>query len=199
MNRPVKILLLVVVLFIILPASQAYGDGEEVDLILSPEIFQVAATNLKPGDTVTKELIISNAGSQSIHYHTNAEMIQGSRKFFNELFVEIKLEDRLIFNGKILDLKQFEPRSLAVNDSERLMIKVIVPTTLGNDFQGLGCVIEWSFYAEFLSESVIAASNNLPIGNELPNTATNTAHTFLVGISLLVIGILVLKWKRKER
>ncbi|WP_243290228.1 LPXTG cell wall anchor domain-containing protein [Bacillus sp. FJAT-47783] len=185
-------------LFATLPTRTAFGDEQnEVDLSLAPGSFSIFASNLKPGDSVTRKIVLSNTGLRDIKYITSVQFEDGSKKFFQQLLVEVYTDREKLFSGKLMNLHEFAARPLAIGEDEQLWIKVIVPSSLGNEYQGLRSVVKMIFYAE--DDLVTEVLSNGGENNRLlPMTATHTMNVLIIGMLLTIAGIVFVRFKKRD-
>ncbi|MEH7075442.1 LPXTG cell wall anchor domain-containing protein [Neobacillus drentensis] len=167
----------------------------KINIATSPEKVFFDLTNLKPGDWAEKKLTIQNNGEQDFKYLLSSNLKKGSEKFYNELFLSISDESSVLFEGKMREFKKLNPRFIAKNDSEQLFFKVVVPSEIGNEFQGLGCEVEFKFYVE---GTLVGA---LPVdGPKLPETGSNMFNILVAGAVLVISGsILQFNIKKRRR
>ncbi|MEH7157417.1 LPXTG cell wall anchor domain-containing protein [Neobacillus drentensis] len=167
----------------------------KINIATSPEKVFFDLTNLKPGDWAEKKLTIQNNGEQDFKYLLSSNLKKGSEKFYNELFLSISDESSVLFEGKMREFKKLNPRFIAKNDSEQLFFKVVVPSEIGNEFQGLGCEVEFKFYVEG------TLGGALPVdGPKLPETGSNMFNILVAGAVLVISGsILQFNIKKRRR
>ncbi|WP_042355374.1 TasA family protein [Bacillus rubiinfantis] len=174
----------------------ANAETQEIDIATSPEKVLFELSNLKPGDWAERSLTINNNGKEDFNYVASSQFRDGSKKFFNELLLTISAEDKVIFDGKLKDFNKLESRVLTQNGSEKLDFKIVIPEHLGNDFQGLGCEVQFKFYAEGLTGGVLPGD-----GNNLPETGTNMFNLIVAGVAFILVGSLlqfVRYWHRRR-
>jgi hypothetical protein len=125
----------------------AITDKKEIDIEILPNgtLFDVA--NMKPGDWAPRDITVRNAGKRDFNYSMKIQN-DGPEKLFNELMVEVKDRDAIIYTGKISELGMLPKRILYVNTEEKLTITIRFPEHLGNEFQGLGSNFNLQFIAE---------------------------------------------------
>jgi LPXTG-motif cell wall-anchored protein len=161
----------------------AATTNPKIDIATSPvkELFDLA--NLKPGDWAERTLTIQNKGKQDFKYLSSSKLKDGSEKFYNELLLKISDKNNVLFDGKMKDFTKLDSRLIAKNDSEQLFFKVVVPDGLGNEFQGLGCKVEFKFYVEGTLGGVLPVD-----GPKLPETGTSMFNFMVSGTVLLISG-----------
>jgi hypothetical protein len=200
------------------PFASGLAAGEEIVIKTLPEKVLFSIKNMAPGRSDTKVFAIQNGGKEDFNYKTSVKLKSGSEKLYNELLVEFSDQDKVLYKGSLKNLNKIEPRFLAKSISEKFSIKVIEPGALGNDFQGLGCELEFRFYAESIvpgtkpdngtvkpntpASSTPGAVNNVMPNNlisELPNTATNFFNLILVGIIFVAAGVTMQSYMNKRK
>lgn len=169
---------------------------QEIDIASSPEKILFDIHNFKPGDWSNRTLTIHNNGNREFKYITSVKYLDGSEKYFNELLIKISDRNKVLYEGKLKNLNKLSPRILAKNTSEQLIFQVSVPWELGNEFQGIGCRVEFIFYAEDSGSGTVPTNGGL-----LPTTATNIFNFIAAGGALIVTGIMMQLYfsKRKRK
>lgn len=188
----VFISILLVTPFLSMEAS-AEANVREIDIMKTPEMVLFDLTNLKPGDSATRKLLVKNNGTEDFDYLFSSKLKSGSEKFYNELDIIVSDQKGELFNGKLKDLKKFEPRFLSNSSQEELIFKVDVPTYLGNEYQGLSSMVEFKFYVEG------SMGGLLPVdGPKLPDTATSMFNFIVLGLALVTGGFLLFLYARRR-
>ncbi|MBM6619057.1 TasA family protein [Bacillus suaedaesalsae] len=182
--------LLLILLFLVKPLSvlgETNTNIPQVDLATEPHKVLFDLTNMKPGDSVTRNLTISNNGKNSFNYLTTSKYLSGSEIFYKQLDLTVKDSKGIIYEGKLYNFSKLAPRLLESKQKETLTFHVTIPMELGNEYQGLTCDFQIYLYVE----------GDVPVGVMLPDTATNTFNWLLIGACLLATGtILGLSYKR---
>lgn len=192
-----SISIIVLILFFSLTGNTIYAGTnlQEIDIATSPEKVLLDVSNLKPGDWVEKTLTIKNNGKQDFKYLSSIELKEGSEKYYKELSLKISNKENILYDGKMGDFVKLEPRLIRNNASEDLIFKVVIPEELGNDFQGVGSLVEFKFYVEGTMGGLLPVD-----GPKLPNTGTNMFNIIIAGAALVVTGFIlqfVLMLRRK--
>ena len=109
----------------------------------------------EPGMTVEKEFFIENQGTWDVYYKLYFENIKGG--LADVLDVEIRDDDRVLFQGKMSDLTKEKVGAaddiLRLNERRDLRISFHFPETAGNKAQGL--------YVSFdMSADAVQTKNN---------------------------------------
>ncbi|MFJ5715173.1 LPXTG cell wall anchor domain-containing protein [Neobacillus sp. NPDC093127] len=188
-------LLLALVVNFPIGKTSAEPSPREIDIATSPEKVLFDLKNLKPGDWAERKLTILNRGKQDFKYLSSSSLKEGSDLFFEELLLTISDKDHILFDGKMKDFNKLTPRLIAKNNSEQLFFKVKVPETLGNEFQGLNCLVEFKFYVEGTLGGVLPVD-----GPKLPETGTNMFNILVAGAVLVLTGSIlqfIIKRRRK--
>lgn len=174
--------------------TSAESKLQEIDIATSPEKVLFDISNFKPGDWAERTLTIQNKGREDFKYLSSSRLKEGSEKFYNELFLKISDESKILFEGKMKDFNKLDPRFIAKNDSEQLFFKVVVPEELGNEFQGLGCEVVFKFYVEGTLAGTIPVD-----GPKLPETGTNMFNILVAGAILVLTGSTLQFFIKKRR
>jgi len=133
--------------------TSVLADGEDntgnadIDIGISPKDTLFEISNMKPGDWAPRTITVKNLGSKEFAYQMQLEN-SGEKKLFNELLLEIKADDKELYQGKLAAFKSLPARKLTRGSGENLDITIRFPEHLGNDFQGLGAAFVFSFTAE---------------------------------------------------
>ncbi|HJF33030.1 MAG TPA: hypothetical protein K8V56_14810 [Sporosarcina psychrophila] len=135
------------------PMTSVFADGEnntnknDIDISISPNDTLFEINNMKPGDWAPRTITVRNVGSKDFAYQMQLEN-SGEKKLFNELLLEIKVDDKELYQGKLAAFKSLPARKLTRGSGENLDITIRFPEHLGNDFQGLGAAFVFTFTAE---------------------------------------------------
>ncbi|MFH7819338.1 TasA family protein [Neobacillus thermocopriae] len=167
---------------------------KKIDIATFPKDILFNVTNLKPGDWMDRTLTIQNNGHQDFNYFLTSEMVNGSDKFYNELQLKVADKDNVLFEGKLKDFNKLEPRFIGKNDSDQLFFTVIVPEELGNDYQGLGCEIQFKLFVEGTLGELFPMD-----GAKLPKTGTNSFNLIILGAAFVLTGIVMEFIHRRKR
>jgi LPXTG-motif cell wall-anchored protein len=185
-------LLLIFVLLFPLGASGNVNNGE-IDLTTRPGKVLFDLSNVKPGDSVVREFVISNNGFQDFKYITSSNFLSGSEEFYNQLDLTLEDVTGVLYEGKLKDLTGMDPRLLQSNQSETLLFVVKIPMELGNEYQGLSTEFQLKLFVEGTLGGVLPAD-----GPRLPNTATDMFNLMVAGAALVLGGgIYYFRNKRK--
>jgi LPXTG-motif cell wall-anchored protein len=174
----------------------AEGNNTVINLTTNPEKVLVELTNIKPGDSVSRELTITNNGTDDFKYLTSNSFVSGSNLFFRKLDLKIEDKSTVLYDGKLSKFNKLEPRLLESKHNEKLTFYIKVPTELGNEYQGLDTEFEFKFYVEGTLGGILPAN-----GPKLPETGTNMFNYILAGSALLIIGLVtqyLLKRKKSD-
>ncbi|MGV2940368.1 LPXTG cell wall anchor domain-containing protein [Mesobacillus sp. LC4] len=225
------IVLKVVVLTLLLfnhSLKQASASEKEIDINTIPNGYLFNVSNIKPGDWMSRDLVIKNDGKQNFKYTAQVGETKSYKGLFEELLLLVKKDSVVLFDGKLKDFKGLNPRVLSKGSQETLFFQVTMPYELGNEFQGSAAEAEIIFYAEGITNTPPSCEEDPsqvgceePSGetpedpktpdvtdvvvipkdvNRLPNTATNNYNLLLVGGVLLGGGsVLLLLNRRRNR
>ena len=193
------------------PMTSVFADGEndtsknDIDISISPNDTLFDISNMKPGDWAPRTITVQNVGSKDFDYQMQLQN-SGEKKLFNELLLEIKVDDKELYQGKLAAFKSLPARKLTSGTEENLDITIRFPEQLGNDFQGLKSSFVFSFMVEGKDSSAVQTTTTgqidsggpISAGFSLPATSTNIFNLMLVG-SVLVAGGIVLMIIRHYR
>jgi LPXTG-motif cell wall-anchored protein len=190
-----KIIFLVIILLLIINPGQSSGalNNTEIDLTTNPGKVLFDLSNMKPGDSFTRNLSIGNNGNQEFNYIATSKFLSGSEIFYNKLDLIVEDKNGVIYDGKLFEFDKLSPRLLKSKQSENLQFFIQMPMELGNEFQGLDTEFEIKLYVEGTLGGVIPAD-----GPKLPATGTNMFNILLAG-SVLVLGGTILQFFLKRR
>src|SRR5690606_38529484 len=123
-------------------------EMQVIDIETSPTKSVFNMNKMIPGDTATREVVISNNGKDEFKYLSKLSFVSGSKKLYDSLLLKISDADEDIYSGKLSDFNKMTPRYLSNNDQETLYFTIEMPYELGNDYQGLATEFELKFYVE---------------------------------------------------
>jgi LPXTG-motif cell wall-anchored protein len=139
-------------LFVILyfPINQTGADqsSPNIDLSLSPVDYLFNIENLKPGDSITKELTIENIGNKKLNYKMESKFQSGYSPLYNKLKVKVIFDGIPLYEGDLKDFSGLPSRTLSYFSEEKLTFTVSIPYDLGNEYQGKNTEVYFYFYAE---------------------------------------------------
>jgi LPXTG-motif cell wall-anchored protein len=179
--------LFVIIVFVLTPLkTYAENNIPSIDLTTNPDKVLFDLSNVKPGDSVTRELIIKNNGTDDFNYLASNSFISGSNLFFRKLDLKIEENSTVLYDGKLSNFTKLGPRSLKSNQNKKLKIYIQVPPNLGNEYQGLEMEFQFKFYVEGTLGGILPAT-----GPKLPVTGTNTFNYLVAGAVLFLGGLLL--------
>ncbi|WP_223701373.1 TasA family protein [Sutcliffiella deserti] len=191
-----RVITLLLILLLVL-STNAFAEPNsnlEIDLSTEPYSILFHLNNIKPGDSVTRELIVENNGSKDFKYLFTNRFMNGSEKLYNELLLNVSVSKSVLFEGKLKDFEKLDSRPLKTGSSEELTFRIEIPYELGNEFQGLNSEFQFKLYVEGTLGGV------LPVDNKLPNTATEIFNFIVIGAGMFSLGTLIFFYqKRKKR
>lgn len=141
----------------------------------NPDFFGAYTTNLIPGDEINLAIKLENASSEKIRFYfwasdtdfgNDEDAKEQSDRLLSEIEIQINLPslDEPIYDGpangkgdgttgskKITGTSASDAISLGwldAGDITYLMVKINVPTNLGNEFQSLFGAVDWTFLCE---------------------------------------------------
>jgi LPXTG-motif cell wall-anchored protein len=180
-----KIIYLLTIITLIITPFRTFGatNNNEIDLTTNPSKILFDIKNVKPGDSVSRSLIIRNNGKDDFNYISSISFLSGSEIFFNKLELSITDKNGIIYEGKLFEFKKLPPRIIKSKQSENLIFFIKIPEELGNEFQGLDTMFQIKLYVEGTLGGVLPAD-----GPRLPNTGSNMFNILVVGAVLVLIG-----------
>ncbi|KON89785.1 hypothetical protein AF332_25220 [Sporosarcina globispora] len=223
---PIKIFIIFSFLFLnAFRTETALSAEKEIDINTNSNGYLFEVENLKPGDWMPRYITIKNDGKQDFKYTSNIGNSKSVKGLFEELELEVKKDEAMLYEGKLKDFKGFAPRDLAKGSEETILFQVTMPEHLGNEFQDSSAEVELIFIAEASGNTETdnetpgsgdnnnsgGGTNNSPPStdatvtpekvNKLPNTATNNYNILLIGGLFLGAGsvILLLRYRRLHR
>jgi hypothetical protein len=155
MILPILLVVLVTTLIATPASGEDWGNGEqkEVDIETKPTDYLFQLSNLRPGDSVSKSLIITNNGKRNFLYFTKIEYKSGSREFIESL--QLTIDDPRggnLYSGTLLNLNKesFEIRYLPVMAEDFLEFTITFPDSgkVQNHLQNQIANFELSLIAE---------------------------------------------------
>jgi LPXTG-motif cell wall-anchored protein len=188
--------------------------AKDVEIIIAPKgqlLFDI--TNMKPGDWGQRKLSIKNGGDKDFYYSIIVTNNSNNNTLYDELELKISSieKEQVLYNGKLKDYKNFEPKFLKKEASDHILFTVKMPFELGNEFQGTNANFEIKIIAGEklippitdvddvnIPPSKVDSDTNVnpstpakPQGSKLPNTATNVYNLLLIGTVLMAMGLLL--------
>lgn len=153
--------------------ANAFATGK-IDITTTPTTALVSYSAMMPGDTVTDDIVVTNAaGSSELRYAVSSEATNADSKGLkDQLAVEVRTIDTTTpetpcdnFNGTAVytgDLDstggklvgdsaqgvQAGDRTLAEGASETLCFRVVLPLATGNEFASAASTATFTFNAE---------------------------------------------------
>ena len=88
------------------PVTSVFADDEndteknDIDISLSPKDNLFNISNMKPGDWAPRTITVGNSGSKDFTYQMELRN-NGETKLFNELLLEIKVDDKELYQRQI--------------------------------------------------------------------------------------------------
>jgi hypothetical protein len=150
------ILVVIVTILNATPASGeewTNGEPKEVDIVTDPTDYLFQLSNLRPGDSVSKSLTITNSGNRNFSYFTEIEYKSGSREFIEALQLTINdSRGNNLYSGNLLNLNtgNFEMRYLPVMAKDSLVFMITFPESgeVQNNLQRKTAMFELYLKAE---------------------------------------------------
>ena len=148
------------------------------------------ATNIQPGDIITKNISVTNNGTLAHSFSLSAENISG--KLADVLQIEPRISGVAVWNLTLKDLANLPDGSkiilpsITAGSTENIELKAILPATVNNDYQDTS-TINFVFRAgneitdqiepsNFQSSSSVITSPGQS-GNELATTGGGTSNS----------------------
>ncbi|MFV8826778.1 LPXTG cell wall anchor domain-containing protein [Alkalihalobacterium sp. APHAB7] len=191
-----------------MPATGTGANEVEpvVNLSTSPTSYLFDISNMKPGDSIARELTVINSGNRDYYYQSKAKQTAGSEMLYKQLQLYVSTSEKTLFEGSLADFIGFEPRFLEKGTEEDIQFWVEFPWESGNEFQGLATAFEIKLWAEGSAppgSGTPATPTQGEItpgdGSPLPTTATNMFNLIIGGLLLLSVGFIfyVIQKRRK--
>lgn len=182
-----SIAMLTLIVFLPIGSTGADGDTDtaEVELVTKPTKVLFDVANMKPGDVVQRTFSIENGGNVDVHYKTKAKFMNGSKKLYDQLLLQITDGEDILYDGTLSNFSGFDERQLSLSDKEQFIFNVEFPYESGNEFQGLATQFQIIFSADYLPIGAGESS----FGSKLPKTGIIHPSIFmLIGLLLFAIG-----------
>jgi LPXTG-motif cell wall-anchored protein len=196
--------ILIMIMFLFAPgtfqAEDNNNEQKDIDISVSPSPVLFNLTNVKPGDSMSRNITITNKGKKDFQYLFTNTFMSGSEKFYNELLLVISNAKESLVKGKVKDFKKMDLRTLKSGSSETFEITVEIPYELGNEYQGLSTEFQFNFLVEEPDGAITPVVGD----SVLPNTGTDYYKYLIIGSVLFLTGICLYmvtrrKWALKER
>jgi hypothetical protein len=181
-------------LLVIIPTQViAESDSNVIDLTTDPVKVLFDLSNVKPGDSVYRNLVIKNDGDQDFNYLSSSKFTSGLEDFYNKLDLVIKDSNGVLYDGKLFKFNKLEPRLLKSNKTDQLLFYIKVPDDLGNTFQGLRTEFQFKFYVEGTLGGLLPAN-----GPRLPDTGGSTFNILVSGFVMILFGLFIQMMVRNQ-
>jgi LPXTG-motif cell wall-anchored protein len=180
-----KMFILVTIFLLFITPIRVFGNTNtnQIDLTTNPGKVLFDLTNIKPGDSVSRNLSIGNNGNQDFNYIASSKFLSGSEIFYNKLDLIVEDKNGPIYQGKLFEFDKLAPRLLKSKQSENVTFFIKMPMELGNEFQGLDTEFQIKLYVEGTLGGVLPAD-----GPKLPNTGSDMFNILVVGALLVLTG-----------
>ena len=173
--------------------NNAFTTGSLV-ISTHPVAALVTYTNMAPGDQVMRPLTVTNAGSFSFRYAMTTTVIADGKGLANQLALNIKsgvadcsdarwmLSGTELYTGTLAAAFFGNPitgegyRPLSVGESDVLCFHVMLPLTVGNDYQLASTTVEFIFSADNVPAAPTPTLTTAPTNTAAP-TFTPTSTT----------------------
>ncbi|UZJ80078.1 LPXTG cell wall anchor domain-containing protein [Fictibacillus sp. KU28468] len=182
--------------------TEAEAPPNVIDIDTFPQKHVIDIDQLKPGDRIKDSLEIRNNGNVEFGYNSKAIYKGGSKKYYNQLLLEISdQKSDLLFNGKLKNFKGFKLRKLKQFSKEKLFFIITVPD-LDNRYQGMSTTSELLFYVSGDTGNGQIDDKNNPIEKDtndgiLPKTGEeDPLLIYITGLILISVGIVILFMKK---
>lgn len=200
-KRLIMCFLLMIGIIIVFPSKvikSETNNQSELDMLISPQKNLYNITNLKPGDWAPRVIEVKNNGTLPFNYEMSLKN-NGNDMLFNELLLEISLENNELYKGKLGDFTDLPLRELMPFTQEELDVTIRFPEESGNEFQGLDADFSFIFAAKAKNEQTEEVFINGVVGSggsKLPSTATTIFTLLLVGGLLTATGWSIITYKK---
>jgi LPXTG-motif cell wall-anchored protein len=183
-----RFILILIIFALILFPLQTFDKANNtvIELITSPGYVLFDLSNIKPGDSVTRELVITNNRTEDIKYITSCNFLTGSELFYRKLDLIIEDKSKTLYDGKLSKFNKLELGLLESKQYEKLTFYIKIPIDLGNEYQGLKTGFQFKFYIEGTLGGILPAD-----GPKLPETGSNMFNYLVAGTVLVITGLLI--------
>lgn len=132
--------------------DENYFEAGNVDISATPVNTAVTMTNMKPGDSTSGVITVSNSGSLDFNYDLAAKKDGGISEFYNVLTAKVEKDTEVLFDGPIKDLLNLTSgrRILAPGTSEDLKITIGLPEDVASSMAKKYTTAAFVFSAEQL-------------------------------------------------
>ncbi|WP_050616497.1 LPXTG cell wall anchor domain-containing protein [Bacillus testis] len=160
------------IFYLLVPYNIALASNKAITIDTgSPDRVLINVRNAVPGDTITRNIIISNESNENFEYITEQKNGSSTEKLYSTLIFTIKQKDTVLYKGLLKDFIALPSRFLAGKTSEKLSFKVEIPRELGNEYQNSKASMDFLFTAKFTendgdSNSGDEVSNGTKPGDE---------------------------------
>lgn len=161
--------------------------------------------DMVPGSSFSDELVLENGTNTNytLYFQVKSkEQSSNANELLENILMTIKLDDKVIYNGKATGLDynndgiNLQNSILIGNIEPSKKSKMIVETTLSKDYANTNnedlSYIDWTFYAKYgdeVSEIV-----------ESPNTMKNSfSYIFVFSIIIILMGFMVIVYAVKKK
>jgi len=189
-------IIIIVFLILVYPTfgfAENNSNNQEIDLSTNPGEILFDLSNMKPGDSVSRNLIVTNNGTKDFKFVLTNEFISGDIVFYNQLDLIIESNNQILFEGKLNKFKELEPRLLNSNENENLLLYIKIPMEIGNEFQGLKSDFQFNIYVEGTLGGV------LPVDNKLPTTGSEMFNFLATGAAILLAGLILFAYVKRKK
>lgn len=191
--RVMVIILFLFFLFPVMVLSEERDPSKQLDLSTNPGNVMFDLSNMKPGDSINRNLVVSNNGIQDFSYIISNNFKSGDLVFYNQLNLIIENENRVLYDGKLNKFERLDPRILESSRKEYLYFNVKIPVELGNEFQGLESDFQFKIYVEGTLGGV------LPVDNKLPTTGSEMFNLLATGTAILLAGLILFAYVKRKK
>lgn len=185
----IRIVFSILVCLVMFPFQSFTATNNLLDLSVTPKAVLFDFSNVKPGDSTTRTITVSNSGTNELTYYTESAFYSGSQEFYEQLLLTVEDHNGVIYDGKLHEFMKLSARSLQSDEEEDITFTIVVPNELGNAYQGLLAKFEIEFFGEGMLEDNIGS---------LPSTASNIFNYLLIGSMIFIGGIYLFVANRKK-
>lgn len=196
--KVIRYLLIALLMGAITPFTtiSVFAEKSHLKFSISPSDSLFEIQNMKPGDWAPRTLVVKNSDGKDLHYAMQLENT-GDQKLFNELLMEIKVDNLEVYEGKLSEFTALPARKLEAGNEESLDVTLRFPEHLGNEFQGLEAAFILKFIAQGKGSSSVQVTTKGQIGSgdspsnlaKLPNTGTQMFNMLFIGVVLVIVGL----------
>ncbi|WP_449536943.1 TasA family protein [Ferdinandcohnia sp. Marseille-Q9671] len=162
----------------------------KVNISTNPSNRFIDIENMAPGDIVSKILEVNNKGNIDFNYYVSAIKESGDQRLFEQLWIKITNNNEEIYNGKLIELHEWDIGKILSLKGETLQFLFELPLDSSNESQGKSTKVKFNFVANGL----VSENNEV-----LPDTATNISNYLAMGIAFIIGGVAIMVFLKRKK